>query len=196
MADGTASETKRQLADKRMGHLKRERANIDPLWRELRDTFMPHRGRFTRDEEKQHKRIALLNETPIFASRTLASGLHAGLTSPARPWQKSAIRDDDLAEYGRSEEHTSELQSLMRISYAVFCLKKKKKKRKIRTNNQIHIKDKTIIITIKYKYTIKQLNINQIHTTQPHISTTYTHRIKRSKHTITIKTVPHLERQS
>src|SRR3546814_4782918 len=30
----------------------------------------------------------------------------------------------------RSEEHTSELQSLMRISYAVFCLKKKKKKQK------------------------------------------------------------------
>src|SRR3546814_8827580 len=29
----------------------------------------------------------------------------------------------------RSEEHTSELQSLMRISYAVFCLKKKKRKR-------------------------------------------------------------------
>src|SRR3546814_3801013 len=33
----------------------------------------------------------------------------------------------DLA--GRSEEHTSELQSLMRISYAVFCLKKKKVER-------------------------------------------------------------------
>src|SRR3546814_6609699 len=31
----------------------------------------------------------------------------------------------------RSEEHTSELQSLMRISYAVFCLKKKKKQPKI-----------------------------------------------------------------
>src|SRR3546814_9924656 len=31
----------------------------------------------------------------------------------------------------RSEEHTSELQSLMRISYAVFCLKKKKKKNTI-----------------------------------------------------------------
>src|SRR3546814_10090009 len=37
----------------------------------------------------------------------------------------------------RSEEHTSELQSLMRISYAVFCLKKKKKKNMDkRTNNQ------------------------------------------------------------
>src|SRR3546814_6086233 len=32
----------------------------------------------------------------------------------------------DGEEHGRSEEHTSELQSLMRISYAVFCLKKKK----------------------------------------------------------------------
>src|SRR3546814_2183767 len=35
----------------------------------------------------------------------------------------------------RSEEHTSELQSLMRISYAVFCLKKKKKKT---SNNYIY----------------------------------------------------------
>src|SRR3546814_5322576 len=33
----------------------------------------------------------------------------------------------------RSEEHTSELQSLMRISYAVFCLKKKKNKRNKKT---------------------------------------------------------------
>src|SRR3546814_2099946 len=32
----------------------------------------------------------------------------------------------DFGLVGRSEEHTSELQSLMRISYAVFCLKKKK----------------------------------------------------------------------
>src|SRR3546814_3132654 len=37
----------------------------------------------------------------------------------------------------RSEEHTSELQSLMRISYAVFCLKKKKKKKQ--KINIIHI---------------------------------------------------------
>src|SRR3546814_1567107 len=35
----------------------------------------------------------------------------------------------------RSEEHTSELQSLMRISYAVFCLKKKKKQKLKHTHN-------------------------------------------------------------
>src|SRR3546814_3808916 len=36
----------------------------------------------------------------------------------------------------RSEEHTSELQSLMRISYAVFCLKKKKNKQKQKYSTQ------------------------------------------------------------
>src|SRR3546814_4775928 len=41
---------------------------------------------------------------------------------------RSAARDHDA---GRSEEHTSELQSLMRISYAVFCLKKKKRNTRI-----------------------------------------------------------------
>src|SRR3546814_2697436 len=40
---------------------------------------------------------------------------------------------------GRSEEHTSELQSLMRISYAVFCLKKKKQRETPRSRTQQHI---------------------------------------------------------
>src|SRR3546814_10618714 len=38
----------------------------------------------------------------------------------------------------RSEEHTSELQSLMRISYAVFCLKKKKKQKQQKKSKQEH----------------------------------------------------------
>src|SRR3546814_2888485 len=46
---------------------------------------------------------------------------HDGQPSPASPVQ-------------RSEEHTSELQSLMRISYAVFCLKKKNKRTNKTTN--------------------------------------------------------------
>src|SRR3546814_3916206 len=41
---------------------------------------------------------------------------------------REAVKGDDKD--ARSEEHTSELQSLMRNSYAVFCLKKKKKKKK------------------------------------------------------------------
>src|SRR3546814_7836454 len=41
--------------------------------------------------------------------------------------QACEVERDRLCQGRRSEEHTSELQSLMRISYAVFCLKKKKK---------------------------------------------------------------------
>src|SRR3546814_4665669 len=44
----------------------------------------------------------------------------------------------------RSEEHTSELQSLMRISYAVFCLKKKNKK--LKPSHQIRYKSQQSIV--------------------------------------------------
>src|SRR3546814_6233819 len=62
-----------------------------------------------------------------------ASGIHSatsvaiGLLLVALSFRRGKIR----AHYGsRSEEHTAELQSLMRISYAVFCLKKKTHKQK------------------------------------------------------------------
>src|SRR3546814_10091242 len=51
---------------------------------------------------------------------------------PVTVWLREPEEFDYLVEpdifHDRSEEHTSELQSLMRISYAVFCLKKKKHK--------------------------------------------------------------------
>src|SRR3546814_1336501 len=60
-----------------------------------------------------------------------------------------------------SEEHTSELQSLMRISYAVFCLKKKKNKTNQNNNKRLHkcthlakTRQSRIIITM---YHIKQV---------------------------------------
>src|SRR3546814_10115809 len=54
-------------------------------------------------------------------------GSAAGRRAPPAPRRSAA----HPIEFARSEEHTSELQSLMRISYAVFCLKKKNKKTKI-----------------------------------------------------------------
>src|SRR3546814_2023022 len=49
--------------------------------------------------------------------------------APKRVVRRNMLKmNDRRCEAIRSEEHTSELQSLMRISYAVFCLKKKKKK--------------------------------------------------------------------
>src|SRR3546814_5559880 len=57
------------------------------------------------------------------------------LTDPSQTTVVFNIFPRDLATI-RSEEHTSELQSLMRISYAVFCLKKKKNKTQITTTTE------------------------------------------------------------
>src|SRR3546814_8091311 len=72
--------------------------------------------------------------TTLFRSALKASLSIAHLLLAAEAgifFEKSGKRrvaiDDVGSAWARSEEHTSELQSLMRISYAVFCLKKKKK---------------------------------------------------------------------
>src|SRR3546814_1056003 len=55
-------------------------------------------------------------------------GVHVAAIASGRKLRLPAIAADaDLGRAVRSEEHTSELQSLMRTSYAVFCLKKKNK---------------------------------------------------------------------
>src|SRR3546814_3747227 len=61
--------------------------------------------------------------------------------SPAarRGFAPARARDRRAATGARSEEHTSELQSLMRISYAVFCLKKKKKQTDTKTHYTAYI---------------------------------------------------------
>src|SRR3546814_10422395 len=77
-----------------------------------------------------HRRQGLSDEG-VASARRCPAGARAADGEPA----SAGRRGDDLhraaASRGRggverSEEHTSELQSLMRISYAVFCLKKKK----------------------------------------------------------------------
>src|SRR3546814_6576892 len=55
------------------------------------------------------------------------------------PWPLPLRRQGE-----RSEEHTSELQSLMRISYAVFCLKKKKQKQNNKTPKNIRTTQQNI----------------------------------------------------
>src|SRR3546814_8247058 len=61
--------------------------------------------------------------------------------SPSGEWRVWAMTMSPSS-MARSEEHTSELQSLMRISYAVFCLKKKKNKHTIPSYNHSYTKQK------------------------------------------------------
>src|ERR671924_2135927 len=92
------------------------------------------------------KSFFFFNDTATTEIYTLS--LHDALPISARPRPRrprpASPRGDSAAAAppargGRSEEHTSELQSRETISYAVFCLKKKKKKNKktiIKSNNK------------------------------------------------------------
>src|SRR3546814_7717145 len=60
--------------------------------------------------------------TKVFPTRSHTVAAQGGIAASL-----GNMSEDNWQWHMRSEEHTSELQSLMRISYAVFCLKKKKK---------------------------------------------------------------------
>src|SRR3546814_4530249 len=103
------------------------------------DTLFPYTTLFRSDREEQHA----CTERP-FAEPWQIDERHFGCADHVRQQQdgdECRHHQIVMAERGRSEEHTSELQSLMRISYAVFCLKKKKTHKSIKqhtTNNQPH----------------------------------------------------------
>src|SRR3546814_4038913 len=97
---------------------------------------------------------ALFSSAPASARATVSTTIKLGSIPPELKKSSSAMRliVSMTSAAVRSEEHTSELQSLMRISYAVFCLKKKKekeqnelmvKRRESTTNMIINIKDLT-----------------------------------------------------
>src|SRR3546814_7421079 len=71
-------------------------------------------------------------QSPMNAFMAAIAG-PAKISSPILP-KPSVTRA--IVEKSRSEEHTSELQSLMRISYAVFCLKKKKSQHNIKKTHR------------------------------------------------------------
>src|SRR3546814_1484607 len=78
---------------------------------------------------------------PAGADDIPAVVLDPSATEAAFGWRAQIGFEDTIARMlARSEEHTSELQSLMRISYAVFCLKKKRKKN-TNTNRRIHVNE-------------------------------------------------------
>src|SRR3546814_2778906 len=89
------------------------------------DTLFPYTTLFRSPENAKPPYIPPPG-TRLHVSRVAAKSGH--LLSTGLFKSSPVIAISDQCTTTRSEEHTSELQSLMRISYAVFCLKKKKKK--------------------------------------------------------------------
>src|SRR3546814_4331882 len=100
------------------------------------DTLLPYTTLF---RSQLCLREPELHPPPIESPHEL---IHLGDPPPSLVVRVPVLRISELPREVRSEEHTSELQSLMRISYAVFCLKKKKQTQIITTityeNIRIH----------------------------------------------------------
>src|SRR3546814_6842273 len=101
------------------------------------DTLFPYTTLFRSRRTPEHRVHQRVDDAPRVGN---AAGLdHDQLGAvrfghhPLQRAQQVALERAADAPVLRSEEHTSELQSLMRISYAVFCLKKKKNKTNIIT---------------------------------------------------------------
>src|SRR3546814_6813780 len=78
------------------------------------------------DGSADRRRVAGDHRAPL---RRAVRGAQAAAERVLRPYAAICCARRSGGGRQRSEEHTSELQSLMRISYAVFCLKTKKKKK-------------------------------------------------------------------
>ncbi len=95
-------DTPRQRADKRLAMLKNERSSWESGWKELSEYILPMRSKFFADDKNKGDRRnnKIINNNATLASRTLASGMVSGITSPARPWFQLTTQGQQAMEFG------------------------------------------------------------------------------------------------
>lgn len=100
MAQTDTTELRNRLI-RRLGALKTERSSWWPHWEELSTYLLPWSGRYFRQDRNKGRRRAnaIYDNTGIRAVRTMAAGMMAGATSPARPWFRLATPDPELNSY-------------------------------------------------------------------------------------------------
>ncbi len=110
---------KAQHYRKRWERLKSERTDVLNHWQELSDYVVGHKGRFlVTDRNKAKRNRKILNNTGKLALRTLASGMMAGITSPARPWFKLTTPDPEMMDQGPVKEWLHKVEKKMREVFA------------------------------------------------------------------------------
>ena len=108
--------SKRQKYNILEGQLRTERTTFRAYWQDLSDYILPRRGRFFIDDTNRgdRKNLSIIDSTATLASRTLASGMMTGVTSPARPWFKMQTDDKELNRTTAVKEYFTAVEDDMR----------------------------------------------------------------------------------
>lgn len=109
----------RKQCGKRWEALKAERSSWMPHWQEISEVLLPRAGRFLVTEnnkgDKRHR--AILDNSGTRALRTLAGGMMAGMTSPARPWFRLTTKNPKLDESYEVKKWLGKVTSLMQMVF-------------------------------------------------------------------------------
>lgn len=101
-----------------LAQLREERRNYEDQWQDLSDFIKP-RVRFGNDGKRGKKRSSkVLDSTATMALRTTTSGMHSGLTNPAREWFRLTVPDQTIAQLQEVKEWLHEVATRMFMTFA------------------------------------------------------------------------------
>lgn len=109
------NETLRNYHERRLTALKSRRSYWDDHWSEIAKYIAPTRyRRNVNDIKGRPDRSKIVDSTQLLSLRTLSSGMHSGITSPARPWFRLTTFDPDMREYAPVKTYLSKAEAMMR----------------------------------------------------------------------------------
>ncbi len=112
--NGREGESQIAYHRRRCEELKRVRQPWEGTWRTLAEYIEPTRFRPELKDEGSMMRDKITDSTGTFALKTLQSGMHSGVTSPARPWFRLTTFDRDLKDYGPVKTYLAHVEQRMR----------------------------------------------------------------------------------
>lgn len=101
MASDKSVESRRQLYAQRLSALRNERSPHFTEWQDISRMLLPYAGRFMLTDRNRggNQYNKLIDRAATRNHRTLSAGLLAGMTSPARPWFRLSLADEDLMKF-------------------------------------------------------------------------------------------------
>lgn len=109
-----ANESQVNYHRRRIGELNAVRTPWHGVWRGVADFIEPTRLRLDGQSEGAASRKMIVDSRATFAHQTLASGMHSGITSPARPWFRLTTTDPELKDYAPVKEYLASVETRMR----------------------------------------------------------------------------------